>query len=125
MNYERKITVEKLPHEETIDKQTYIINMKDLNRYKYNPVITVIDKLLRRKSYIVIFRDGETEPLKAKGVEVTPGIIDAVDRSRAIKRMFSELFEGGGNLKTIFLIIAGIAVAVFILNFMGVIDFVT
>jgi len=124
MNYEKTIRVKKLPHTERINGKDYKIQLEDcwtnqipvIRRYRF--------MLMGIKHYLVIFREGKTDAIERKLGLVTPATIDAIDKSRILGGMFKELFKDKvGGLKTVFIGIAIIAVFIFMLSYLGVIQF--
>jgi len=102
---------------------TYYVRREGL--YKFTPGLKqrVRDYFFRDSRYLIVFGHGHGAHLERQAFPVTPGTVHKIRKSRVLKKALGELFKTDllGGRGMIFLIIAFIGIAVYLLKIQGVI----
>lgn len=128
-NIHKMIKPEKLPHQEKIkvgegEGKDFNIRVEDLWKVKYIFLKRPYYWLRRIKGrYLCLFRESESgEPIKNVESKATPVLIRNVKKSKILGKALSEIFKGGmGGFSKFILIIAAVAVTLYIAYSQGMI----
>jgi hypothetical protein len=87
--------VDKLPHTVKHETKSYEIKANGLFKLDIGKLKTIKNLLfLIRGEYMIIFREGETDPLLRFDSEVSPQVLKVARNSTAVKGMIKEWFAG-------------------------------
>jgi len=122
-NYHTDFKREGLNFKVDFNGLTYYVRREGL--YPYTPGLKkrIWDRVRGDKRYMIIFGHGLGKHLERQSFPVTPATVHKIRKSRVLKKALGELFKTDflGGRGMLFLIIAFVAIAVYLLKLQGVI----